>query len=45
MTPRAGLVPRGSDAGSAGHYPAAPHGITATHQGQVNADMLAFFQS
>jgi hypothetical protein len=26
-------------------YPAAPHGITAAHQTQVNADMLAFLQS
>ena len=27
------------------YYPAAPHGLTATHQDQVNADMLAFLQS
>ena len=27
------------------YYPGAPHGITATHQDQVNADMLAFLQS
>jgi non-heme chloroperoxidase len=27
------------------YYPAAPHGITATHQDQVNADLLAFLQS
>jgi len=24
------------------YYPGAPHGITATHQDQVNADLLAF---
>lgn len=24
------------------YYPSAPHGITATHQGQINADLLAF---
>jgi non-heme chloroperoxidase len=27
------------------YYPDAPHGITATHQGQVNADLLAFLQN
>ncbi len=27
------------------YYPAAPHGITATHQDQVNADLLSFLQS
>ena len=27
------------------YYPSAPHGITATHQGRVNADLLAFLQS
>ena len=27
------------------YYPAAPHGITATHQDEVNADLLAFLQS
>jgi non-heme chloroperoxidase len=27
------------------YYPAAPHGLTATHQDQVNADLLAFLQS
>ena len=27
------------------YYPGAPHGITATHQEQVNADLLAFLQS
>ncbi len=26
------------------YYPAAPHGLTATHQGQVNADLLAFLR-
>jgi pimeloyl-ACP methyl ester carboxylesterase len=24
------------------YYPGAPHGITATHQDQINADLLAF---
>lgn len=27
------------------YYPNAPHGITATHQDQVNADLLAFLRS
>lgn len=27
------------------YYPAAPHGITAIHQDQVNADLLAFLHS
>jgi non-heme chloroperoxidase len=27
------------------YYPGAPHGLTATLQGQVNADLLAFLQS
>jgi non-heme chloroperoxidase len=27
------------------YYPGAPHGITATHQDQVNADLLAFIRS
>jgi pimeloyl-ACP methyl ester carboxylesterase len=27
------------------YYPAAPHGLTATHQDQVNADLLAFLRS
>jgi non-heme chloroperoxidase len=27
------------------YYPGAPHGLTATHQDQVNADLLAFVQS
>jgi non-heme chloroperoxidase len=27
------------------YYPGAPHGITATHQDQVNADLLAFLRS
>ena len=26
------------------YYPGAPHGLTATHQDQVNADLLAFIQ-
>ena len=26
------------------YHPGAPHGITATHQDQVNADLLAFLQ-
>lgn len=27
------------------YYPGAPHGITATHQDQLNADLLAFLRS
>jgi non-heme chloroperoxidase len=27
------------------YYPGAPHGITATHQARVNADLLAFLRS
>jgi non-heme chloroperoxidase len=27
------------------YYPGAPHGLTATHQDQVNADLLAFLES
>jgi non-heme chloroperoxidase len=27
------------------YYPGAPHGITATHQDQVNADLLTFLRS
>jgi non-heme chloroperoxidase len=27
------------------YYPGAPHGITATHQDQVNAELLAFLQT
>jgi non-heme chloroperoxidase len=27
------------------YYPAAPHGLTATHQDQVNAELLAFLES
>jgi non-heme chloroperoxidase len=27
------------------YYPGAPHGLTATHQHQVNADLLAFLRS
>jgi non-heme chloroperoxidase len=26
------------------YYPGAPHGLTATHQDQVNADLLAFLR-
>jgi pimeloyl-ACP methyl ester carboxylesterase len=26
------------------YYPGAPHGITATHQDQVNAELLAFLR-
>ena len=26
------------------YYPGAPHGITATHQDQVNAELLAFLE-
>jgi non-heme chloroperoxidase len=26
------------------YYPGAPHGITATHQDQINADLLAFIK-
>ncbi len=27
------------------YYPSAPHGLTSTHQDQVNADLLAFLRS
>ncbi len=27
------------------YYPGAPHGLTFTHQDQVNADLLAFLRS
>jgi non-heme chloroperoxidase len=27
------------------YYPGAPHGLTATHQDQVNNDLLAFLES
>jgi non-heme chloroperoxidase len=27
------------------YYPGAPHGITATHQDQINADLMAFLRS
>jgi non-heme chloroperoxidase len=27
------------------YYPGAPHGLTATHQDQINADILAFLKS
>ena len=26
------------------YYPGAPHGITATHQDQINAELLAFLR-
>jgi non-heme chloroperoxidase len=26
-------------------YPGAPHGLTATHQEQINKDLLAFLKS
>jgi non-heme chloroperoxidase len=35
------LIPGAKDI----YYPGAPHGITATHQDQVNAELLAFLQS
>ena len=48
------IVPVGSSAQKAEHlikgakaiyYPGAPHGLTATHQEQVNADLLAFLRT
>ena len=27
------------------YYPGAPHGLTATHQDQVNAELLAFLRA
>jgi non-heme chloroperoxidase len=27
------------------YYPGAPHGLTATHQKEVNAELLAFLRS
>jgi len=27
------------------YYPGAPHGLTATHQDQVNSELLAFLRS
>ena len=47
------VVPVGNSVRSAGiiknakdiYYPGAPHGLTATHQDQVNADLLAFLES
>ncbi len=47
------VVPVGNSMRSAGiiknakdiYYPAAPHGLTATHQSQINADLLAFLES
>jgi non-heme chloroperoxidase len=35
------LVPNGQEI----YYPGAPHGMTATHEDKVNADLLAFFRS
>jgi len=35
------LIPGAKDI----YYPGAPHGLTATHQDQVNADLLAFLRS
>ena len=26
------------------YFPGAPHGITATHQGQINEELLAFLR-
>ena len=47
------VVPVGNSMRSAGiirnakdiYYPAAPHGLTATHQSQIDADLLAFLES
>ena len=36
---------RSSDAGDGQMLFRAPHGFTATHQDQVNADLLAFLRS
>jgi non-heme chloroperoxidase len=33
------------DGAKAIYYPGAPHGLTATHQEQVNADLLAFIEA
>jgi non-heme chloroperoxidase len=27
------------------YYPGAPHGLTATHQDQINADLLSFLRA
>ena len=27
------------------HYPGAPHGITATHQDEINSELLRFLES
>ena len=35
------LIPNAKDI----YYPGAPHGITATHQDQVNGDLLSFLES
>jgi hypothetical protein len=34
-----------ADQGRQGYNPGAPHGITATHQDQINADLLAFISN
>ncbi|PZV34555.1 hypothetical protein [Mesorhizobium kowhaii] len=34
-----------ADQGRQGYYPGAPHGITAMHQDQINADLLAFISN
>jgi non-heme chloroperoxidase len=35
------MVPNAKDI----YYPGAPHGITATHQDQINGDLLTFLKS
>ena len=35
------IIPNAKDI----YYPGAPHGLTATHQDQVNTDLLAFLES
>jgi non-heme chloroperoxidase len=40
-TKSARILPNAKDI----YYPGAPHGITATHQEQINADLLAFLHS
>ncbi len=39
------IVPRLIKGAEEIYYPGAPHGLTATHQEQVNADLLAFLRS
>jgi hypothetical protein len=34
-----------ADQGRQGNYPGSPRGITATHQDQINADLLAFISN